>query len=179
MQNILISIDPSLTATGIAVFDINCYSSKRIGDALLEHQVVKTISKQPHEARTRRHREAGQALLRKYEGNTIIVIAEKQIYYPGMKPGAQKSVALCQEVRAIYETVFGGYLFETVLPATWQQALGWQSLKWLDSKGKARFLTKQLLGYDVGDHNACDAILIGVWKLDHQKLAERVGAIKG
>lgn len=172
MGNVLFAIDPSLGATGIAVFNVDIYSSSKIGEALLQYRVAKTRPSQPHADRMRYHGLVANGLLRKYSGHGLSAIAEKQVYYPGMKN--PKSVALCQEVLGTWQGVFAGCPFTTVGPATWQGALLSGLGKEMNSKQKSQYIVKMLTGLDIPDHNITDAILIGIWHLDHKGFAAKI-----
>ena len=172
MGNILFAIDPSLTATGIAVFDADKYSPSQIREALLQTRVSKTRADQTHDDRMRYHESVADAMLRKYKSHNLSVIAEKQVYYPGM--ANPKTVALCQEVLGVWKGFFVGHPFETVGPATWQGALLSGLGKEMNSKQKSRYIVKMLTGLDIRDHNITDAILIGIWWLDHKRFAAKI-----
>lgn len=170
-MNILISIDPSLTALGYAVWDAGKYESKCPGDALLNYGAVKTRPDMTFSRRFQLHRDMATTLKHRFKEDDVSLIAECQFYAGWMKGNLAKSVAACQMILGGWRFIFADYPFDTVEPSTWQGAMG---IGRKNTKGMSIHICKLLTGLSVKDHNISDAILIGIWKLDHDGFAEKI-----
>lgn len=179
----LISFDPGVSL-GYAVWDAEKYRSNAIADALLQHGCSKVRKKgKETSGTTQRIANLCRHLVDLHGHHNLTVIAEEQFYYPGMAAFLMKSVAACQEILGQIKGHFADFPFETVRPGEWQGALiaGMGSQISVDgkvrkytTKDKSMYRCEQLIGRPFKDHNETDAILIGVYYLDHLKFAERV-----
>lgn len=172
MPNILISLDPSLAALGYAVWDADAYSSNSPGSALLDYGVVNTTHGMSHHKRMGAHKDRACCLKAIYAGSRITVIAERQFYHVDMRN--PEAVAQCQEVLGGWEFIFSDSTFLVVAPQTWQGALLSGFARSVKSKQRSLIRCEQLTRLSLKDHNASDAILIGIWQLDHQGFADRL-----
>ncbi len=182
MTSKLISFDPGVSL-GYAVWEPEKYRSSDIAAALLQHGCSKGKAKETEKARLKRHLNLLEHLRDLHGHHELTVVTESQFFWPGMPAYLQKSIAVCQEIQGLIKTTFVDYTIKAVSPKDWQGALlsGMGSKIMVDgkpekytTKDKSLYRCGQLLGKTVRNHNETDAILIGVYFLDHLGWAEKL-----
>ena len=169
----LISFDPGV-ALGYAVWEPEKYRSNDIPASLLQHGCSNGKKKETEKKRIIRHKNLLENLRDHHGHHELTVVTESQFFWPGMPAYLQKSIAVCQEIQGLIKTVFVDYPIETVQPKAWQGALLSGMGRQLDTKDKSLRRAQQLLGKTIRNHNETDAILIGVYFLDHLGWAEKL-----
>jgi len=171
-MNILLAFDPGVSL-GYSAWDISKYTSGDVRSALLNRGVSKSKPKETDKDRIRRIFNLCNNLIKLYgDPGPITVVAEDQFYLPGASVLLQRNISNCHQVVGFLKVAFIDHPFETVKPSDWQGGLlcGLGKMK---SKEKSLLRCKQF-GIRVNDHNESDAILIGVYVLDHMRLAKRI-----
>ena len=167
---ILIAIDPGLDL-GYSVWNADDYNISTICKALLQHGCSRRGRPETEAGRIKRVVGLCRNLREIHEHHGLRVISESQYYFPGMKN--VKSIARLQETVGMMKAAFAGIPFETISPNTWQGAL-LSKCPGKTTKDKSLYRAEQLTGMGFKNHNETDAILIGIYALDHLGWAKKL-----